>query len=241
MNLAAFAPVVSAAQISSLGFAFNSSKQALAAMDGSLGAYVRKEFASKGLYVFDKAFQTGFREVTSSLRPIKTVDDFSGFKIRTIPAPIYVDLFRAFGASPVPLEASEMYTALQTHVVDGQETSYGGIEETRVYEVQKYLSATDHIWSGYFLAANGEGWSALPPDIQDVIKRNAGKYLLRLRADMQLLNDSLVEKLKRQGLIFNAADMTSARARLGPYYGRWKNEFGGTAWSLLESYSGRLG
>src|ERR1019366_3985301 len=87
--------VVPAAAVESLGFAFSSTKQALGAMDGALGAYLRNEFAAKGIYVFEKIFDLTFAQVTSSSKPIKTADDFVGFKVRTPAAPIVIDLFKA--------------------------------------------------------------------------------------------------------------------------------------------------
>ena len=237
---AVYSAIAPVANIDSIGFAFTSTKQATAALDGPLGAYIRKELNSKGLYVFEKVFDLGFRQVTSSQKPIKTVDDFTGLKIRTPPSAVFVDLFKTLGASPTPIDIGELYVALQTHVVDAQETPLSSIETLRYYEVQKYLSVTNHIWTGNWLAANGDAWNALPPDIQAVVNRNAAKYTLLERRDMTLLNVALADKLQRQGLTFNTADVTSMRSRLGPFYAHWKAEFGSTAWGLLENAVGKL-
>src|SRR5262249_2491422 len=90
--------LVPAAAADSIGFSFPSQRQAFDALDGALGAYIRKEFADKGIYVFEKAFDVGFREVTSSTKPMKSADDFAGFKVRTPPGAVIVDLFKALGA-----------------------------------------------------------------------------------------------------------------------------------------------
>jgi tripartite ATP-independent transporter DctP family solute receptor len=235
-----FSGVVPVSALDSVGFAFTSEKQAHAALDGALGDYIRKEFAAKGLYVFEKGWTYGFRETTSSSRPIRNAADFTGFKMRVSTA-IVADLFRTLGASPVPLDAVELYTSLQTHVVDGQETPLSVIESYRLYEVQKYLSLTNHIMTAGWLVANAEAWNALPPDIQEIVKRNAAKYALMERKDLLVLNTSLGDKLTRQGFTINTADTASMRARLGPYYARQKSEFGNTAWTLLESAVGKLG
>jgi TRAP-type transport system periplasmic protein len=236
-----FSALVPLIQIDSVGFAFSSQKQPVTLLDGALGAYIRKEFAAKGMYVFEKTFDLGFRQVTSSTKPIREVGDFTGFKIRVPPAPIFVDLFKTLGASPVPIDSNELYTSLQTHLADGQEVSMVGIESFRTYEVQKYLSVTNHLWVGYYLAANAGTWAAVPPDIQAVVKRNVDKFTVAERKEIPFLNESLADKLKRQGLIFNTPDVSGMRARLGPYYARWKNELGSTAWSLLEAEVGKLG
>ena len=145
-------------------------------MDGALGAYVRRDFASKGIYVFEKTYESGFRQVTSSTKPIHRVDDFAGFKIRVLPAAIFVDLFKLLGAAPVPIDGSEMYVAMQTHIVDGQDSPLATIESFRLFEVQKYISITNHIWGGYWIAANAEAWNALPDDIRGIVSRNLLKY-----------------------------------------------------------------
>lgn len=240
-NHSLFASLVPAAQISSVGFAFTSDKVPLDALDGALGAYVRRELGAKGLHVFEKTVATGFRQVTSATKPIRTADDLANLRIRVIAAPIFVDLFKTLGASPVPLDSNELYVSLQTRLVDGQENGLPGIEGFRVYEVQRYLSLTNHIWSGEWLTANVDSWNALPSDIQTIVNRNAQKYILLERRDATELNASLLDKLHRQGLAVNTADAASMRARLAPYYARWKNEFGATAWGLLEESAGKLG
>ena len=235
-----FSPVIPIAMLDSVGFAFANEDQPLAALDGVLGDYIRREFAAKGLYLFDRCFSISFRDVTSSLRPIRTVEDFAGMKLRTPPTPIFVDLFKSFGASPVGLDVNELYTGLQTHLVDGQETPLIGIESFRFAEVQKYLSITNHGWGGISVVANMDKWNALPPDIQEVVKRNMRKYALLERRAIRAIDVSLASKLVREGLTMNKADTSGMRARLGPYYARWKNEFGPTAWGLLEQFAGRL-
>jgi tripartite ATP-independent transporter DctP family solute receptor len=237
---AQFSSIVPVAAIDSLGFAFSNGNQPLEALDGNLGAYIRREFAAKGLLCFDKVFDASFRQVTSSLRPIRAVGDFAGTKIRVPSSPIYVEMFRALGASPVALDTTELYTALQTRIVDAQETPLTVIESYRLSEVQKYLSLTSHGWGGLWLVGNLEAWNALPPDIQDIVKRNEAKYALLERRDVAAQVNSLANKLAREGFAVNQADTSGMRARLGPYYARWKNEFGSTAWGLLEAVTGKL-
>ena len=130
---------------------------------------------------------------------------------------------------------------MQTKVVDGQENPYAIIETSRLFEVQKYLSVTNHMWSGFWFLSNADFWKSLPPDIQAIIERNAAKYALSDRRDTELLNGSLADKLGRQGMAFNKADTASMRAKLGPFYAKWKGEFGTQAWTLLEASVGKLG
>ena len=234
--------VVPVAGIQAVGFAFKDSAEAFRALDGALGDYVRDEIRKQNIYVHPKMWENGMRQITSSNKPIKTAADLDGFKIRTPPGALWVDLFKSLGAAPAPLNFSEVYTALQTRVFDGQENPYAIIDVARLYEVQKYLSITNHMWSAYHFLGNADAWKALPPDVQAVVERNLAKYAILQRRDTQLRNDSLAEKLARRGLTINKADSAGLRTKLAAsgFYGRWKEKFGAQAWALLEKTSGKL-
>ena len=234
--------VVPVAAIQGVGFAFTDSAQAFHAMDGALGDYVRGKIRDAGLYVHPKMWENGMRQITSSGKPIHSAADLAGFKIRTPAGELWVDLFRSLGAAPGPLNFSEVYTALQTRVFDGQENPYAIIDVARLYEVQKYLAVTNHMWSAYHFLGNAEAWKALPPDVQAVAERNLTKYALLQRRDTQLRNDSLAEKLARRGMVLVKADTASLRAKLtsSGFYPRWREKFGAEAWGLLERTSGKL-
>ena len=237
-------PIISAVvpitEIYSVPFAFTDDAHVFGALDGPLGNYLRAQMAAKGITALPYMYALGFREITSSTHPIRVADDFAGFKIRIPPSKLYVDAFKTLGASPASIGTAEIYTALQTKVVDGQETPYAVIETLKFFDVQKYLSATNHIWSGYWVLANTDAWKALPPDIVATVLRNQKKYALQERHGVQLLNASLADKLTRRGMIFNTADVTTFKTRLQPFYTRWRDEFGPTAWGLLEEAVGKI-
>lgn len=231
------------AGMESLGFAFSDDAQAFRAMDGAFGDYVRKQINAKtelNLTIFPHEFAHGFRQITTSTKPIRNADDLVGVKLRVPVSKIWTDLFQTLGASPVALNANEIYVALQTHVADGQENPLVVIEIFRMYEVQKYLSLSSHMWAGYNLVSNTAFWKSLPSDVQDVVQRNLAKYSVLQRRDTMNLNSSLADKLSRQGLQISMPDRESFKRKLGPYYARWKAEFGQTAWSLLEEYTGKI-
>jgi tripartite ATP-independent transporter DctP family solute receptor len=234
--------VVPVAAIQSIGFAFHDSTDAFAAFDGPLGDYVRSAITAQGLYVHPKMWDNGMRQVTTSSKPIASADDLTGLRIRTPSGALWVDLFRSLGASPTAINFSEVYTALQTHIVDAQENPYAVIDTSRLYEVQKYLSITNHMWSAYHLLGNRDAWNALPPDIQATAERNLTKYALLARHDTALRNASLGDQLGRRGMIVNRAQTAGFRAKLSAsgFYTRWKATFGPQAWSLLEAHSGKL-
>jgi tripartite ATP-independent transporter DctP family solute receptor len=235
------ASVVPVAAIQSVGFAFKDSADAFAAFDGPLGAYVRSEIEAKDIHAFDKIWENGLRQITSSTHPIKNAADLSNFKIRTPAAKISLDLFKALGASPTPINFSEVYTALQTHVVDGQENPFTNIMTARFYEVQKYLSLSSHMWGGYWLISNGDAWKALPPDVQAIVTKHATAAALKQRAAVVADNAKLQTTLKEKGMALNEVDRAGMRAKLGDFYKTWKGELGDKAWGLLEAHVGKLG
>jgi TRAP-type transport system periplasmic protein len=235
--------VVPVAAIQSVGFAFNDSAHAFRAFDGKLGAFVRGEIGAKGLHAFDKIWENGMRQITTAVKPVRNAADINGMKIRTPNSRMALDLFKSLGAAPTPMNFSELYTALQTRVVDGQENPLANIEFARFFEVQKNLSLSSHMWGGYWLLAESEWFNKLPGDIQGVVTRNASRITDRQRSDVMKLNDSLIGKLQSQGMTVNRlteADRASMKAKLADYYRRWKGEFGTTAWDLLEGYTGKL-
>ena len=237
-----YASIAPLAGIEGIGFAFKSQAQALAAFDGPLGAAVRAQMDAKGPYVtFERPWVNGFRQITTSTKPIRTVADLDGLKIRTPPTKIWVDMFRELGAAPTPIAASEMYTALQTHVVDAQENPFTILETYHLYEVQKYVSVTNHMWSNFWVVANADAFKSLPPDLQTILRNAINEHALTNRREMELSNASLEEKMSRvYRMQINTVDTTPFRAKLKPFYAREKADFGDTAWSLLEKAAGVL-
>lgn len=236
--------VAPVANIEAVGFAFKTQEQALRAFDGPLGRYVRNDIETKaGLHVFDRAWVNGFRQITTSTKPIRVDGDLSGLKIRTPATPIWVDMFKTLGASPTPINANEMYTALQTHVVDAQENPFVIMLTYRLYEVQKYISVTNHMWSNFWVVANGDYWKSLPPNLQQILAQTIDKYALSDRRETEILNNSLADKLSRMGMQINRPDTEPFKAKLssGGFYARWRETFGPAAWALLEQSVGKLG
>lgn len=234
------ASIVPAAAVEGMPLAFPSEAIAYKALDGSLGAYIRQAMLEQNLYLMPRIWSQGFSQITASPHPIRTIDDMKNFKIRVAASKMLVDAFASLGASPVTMNFSEAYTALQSHIVDGQETPTSIILLNKIYEVQKYLSITNHKWAGFWMAANGDAWKNLPPDIRAVVERNEMKYAALQRRDVTLLNESARDKLQRLGLQVNVADTKEFRPKLTGFYGRMKTDFGDKAWTLLESYVGKL-
>ena len=231
--------IVPAAQITDVAYAFRDARQAFSAVDGDLGEYVRKEIAAKGMYAIPHPFDNGFRQITAN-KPVRNASELEGLKIRVPASPASVDLFKTLGAAPAAMNVSELYTSLQTHVVDAQENALINIEQSRVFEVQKSLNFSNHSWTCWWFLVNQDAWNALGPEIQGVVTRNVAKYADLQRRDFASLTASLTDKLHRQGLAVYSCDTASFKARLAPYYSKWKTLYGDKAWGLLEKYSGRL-
>lgn len=234
--------LVPPAAINGIGFAFKDYDSVWAAMDGKLGAYIRSAISKHGLVAFDKIWDNGFREITTSTHPIRTPKDLKGFKIRVPVSPLWTSMFEALQSSPTSINFAEVYSALQTQVVDGQENPLAIIETAKLYEVQKYCSVTNHMWDGFWFLANKPAWEGLPDDVRGVITKNFNQAGLEERDDVAKLNASLRGKLEEQGLTFNEPDTQPFRDKLrqSGFYAQWKKKFGDEAWGLLEEYSGSL-
>ena len=237
------ATLVPSAAIANIGFAFKDAQTAWDALDGAVGDPVRADIVKAGLHPMHRVWDEGFRQTTSSTKQIKTPEDLAGFKIRVPPSPISVDLFRNLGASPVTLNIAELYTALQTHVVDGQENPLGNIYTQKFYQVQKYCSMTNHMWVGYWVLMNGTFWNGLDADDQKIIEDAFNAQALVQRKANQELDASLEAKLKAEGMEFYQPDRAAFRAALAKstFYKDWKAKFGPELWSALEKVTGPLG
>lgn len=236
------ATVIPVAAINAVGFAFADYDQVWKAMDGSLGAHVREAIGKANLYAFGRMWDNGYRQVTTSSRPIESAKDLDGTKIRVPVSPLSVSMFKALDAAPASLQFSEVYSSLQTRIVDAQENPLPIIQQAKLYEVQKYASLTNHIWDGYWFIANGRAFRRLPPDLQKIWEDNFNESALAQRDDLRKMNQSIQADLESKGLKFNraSADSFQAKLREAGFYAEWKKKFGDEPWALLEKYTGKL-
>ncbi|HLJ23456.1 MAG TPA: TRAP transporter substrate-binding protein [Candidatus Acidoferrales bacterium] len=242
LNGGSIGNLVPASNVQGVLFAFRTPAQVFAALDGDLGDYLREEMKAKGIYAVPKGcFDNGMHEITCATRPIKTVDDLQGLKIRTPDAPIYTEAWKAMGAAPVVANFNKLYETLKSGTAEAQTNPLAVAEFLKLYEVQKYVSMTNHGWSGFNLLANWKLWQRFPSDVQAIIERNAAKFVRQQREELSALNTEFRGKLATQGMTFNDADTSSFRPRLASYYAHWKETVGERAWSLLEAHVGKLG
>jgi TRAP-type transport system periplasmic protein len=234
--------LVPAASINGMGFAFPDYDTVWKAMDGDLGAHIRAQIAKANLIAIDKIWDNGFRQTTTSTRPVQTPDDFRGMKLRVPVSPLWTSMFKALDASPASINFNEVYSALQTKIVDGQENPLAIISTAKLYEVQKYCSLTNHMWDGFWFLANRRAWEALPDDVRGIVAKHINAAGLKERDDVAKLNATLQQDLAAKGLVFNRPDPAPFRDKLraAGFYTEWKGKYGDEAWSLLEKSVGKL-
>jgi tripartite ATP-independent transporter DctP family solute receptor len=234
--------LVPAASINGVGFAWSGYDKVWAAMDGELGAYVRAQIAKANLHAFETIWDNGFRQITTSTKPIAKPEDLVGFKIRVPASPMWTSMFKAFESAPLTINFSEVYSALQTKIAEGQENPLTLINIAKLYEVQKFLARTNHMWDGFWILANGKLWASLPADVKAAMTKHLNAAGLAQRDDLAKLNASVEADLKAKGLAFNEVDHSLFRAKLGAagFYKEWKGKYGDDAWAILEKYAGKI-
>ena len=231
--------VVPVAEVQQVPFSFRSAAHAHQAMDGPLGAFLRDEMAAKGIVGFQVgAFDNGMRQIAGPKRPITVPEDLVGIRMRVPAGQMVADAFRTLGAEPVTVNSDAIYEALKTAKVDAQENPLALIDLFKIYEVVKYVSMTNHMWSGFNLLANLAAWKPLPGDIKSVIERNVTRYVRLQRIDQEAMNTNVRASLVKRGLVFNEVDAAPFRRKLAGFYATWKERLGARCWSLLAAETG---
>jgi len=176
---------------------------------------------AKGLKVLG-VWENGFRQITNNKHPIKTPADLKGIKLRTPKGEWRVKMFKAYGANPSPMALSEVFTALQTGVMDGQENPLVQIYSQKFQEVQKYLSLSDHVYTPAYVTVGTKRWNSLPADVRKVLEETAKEVQGYVYAQAKKFDDELVGKIKAAGVKVNEVDKASFVKASKPIY----DEFG---------------
>jgi len=233
---------VATAAIHGLGFAFPGYEAVWKALDGKLGLYLRREIERFGLVVMEKIWDNGFRQITTSSRPIHSPKDLHDLTIRVPTSALWISLFQSLGAAPGGIDFFDVYPALQAKIFEAQENPLAIISTAKLYEVQTYCSLTNHMWDGWWMLMNRQAWERLPHSIQEIVSRNLNAAALAQRRDVAELNAGLKDHLMARGLVFNEVDPAPFREKLrqSGFYVQWRSKFGEEAWSLLEEVTGKL-
>lgn len=187
----------------SLPFVFANRGQAFKVMDGKVGELLDKKLADKG-YTSLGYMELGSRNVTNNVRPLKTLEDFKGLKIRLQPNETHIATFRAIGANPVSMGIKEVYSALQQGVLDGEENPYSIILTRRFDEVQKYLSDSGHFFDFIIVAANKKKFDGFKPEIKNAVRAAMAKAVAWQRKTAADEDLAARDKLIKQGMQFDA-------------------------------------
>ena len=185
-----------------LPFLFANEKEADAVLDGPAGAYFTKKLDEAGL-VNLAYWENGFRNLTNSRRPVAKVEDFDGVKVRVMQNNIFLDTFKTLGTNAVPMAFGEVFTALETKTIDGQENPFVTIETSKFYEVQRYLSVTRHAYTPFLVLYSKKLWEQLNPQEQAVLREAAMEGQKVERAANRTLNERALANLKARGMQVN--------------------------------------
>lgn len=208
-----------------LPFLFDSTEKVAKVVDGPIGEELAKDLPAKGIRVL-AYWENGLRQTTNNKKPIEKPEDLKGMKIRTPEDKMTVSIYKALGASPAPLAYSELYMALSQGVFDGQENPVTNIHASKLYEVQKYLSITNHKYEGKPFLISEKTWKTLPQDVQKVIQDGAKKYAIENRAMFKESDSKLLEDLKAKGMKVNTPDLEPFRKACESVYAEWESVFG---------------
>jgi TRAP-type transport system periplasmic protein len=182
-----------------LPFMFTSYREVDAVMDGPVGTRLLDMLTDKGLIGLGY-WDHGFRNITNARRPINRMEDISGLKVRVIQIPIFIDTFSALGANPVPLPFPELYTALETGTVDGQENPFASIETSKFYEVQKYAATTGHVYNPLVAIFSKKIWDKLTEDERRIVQEAATEAGLYERKVSREANEKSMQTLRGEGM-----------------------------------------
>jgi tripartite ATP-independent transporter DctP family solute receptor len=198
-------------------FLFNDGKEADAILDGPFGKKLTDLLPAKGLVQL-AFWELGFRQMTNSKHLINKVEDIAGLKIRVIQSPIYIDTFNTLGANAVPMPFTELYTAMEQKVIDGEENPFSVIESSKFYEVQKFLTITNHIYNPQSLLASKKTWDKLTKDEQNILMSTAIEAQKFERQHARDLAETSLTNLKKtmQVSVLPAEEVAKIRAKIKP-------------------------
>lgn len=202
VSTATLVGIVSDFGVFDLPFVFGTEHEADTILDGPFGRALSARLQEKGL-VGLVYWENGFRHLTNSKRPVARMEDMQGIKLRVMQNPVYIDMFKGFGANAVPLAFSELFTALETGTVDGQENPVNTIQSGKFYEVQKYLSLTKHVYSPWIVLASKKWWDKLSADEKKVVEESARAARDFERKDSRESAGKALEFLKSKGMQVN--------------------------------------
>ncbi len=223
-------------------FLFNNEKEADAILDGPIGQKVMDKLQEKGL-VGLVYWENGFRNLTNSRQPVARLEDFSGIKLRVMQNPVFIDTFRTLGADAVPMAFSELFTALETKAVDGQENPFNTILSSKFYEVQRHLAVTNHVYSPWIMLVSKRYWDRLSADEKKVLMDAAIKSREFERQDTRAEAAKALADLRAKGMQvteFTPAETNRMREKLGAINKTIAQNVGEDLWNEVQAELAKL-
>jgi tripartite ATP-independent transporter DctP family solute receptor len=221
VQLAAVSPVISALEpkisVLDLPFLFKDATHIDKVITGKIGEEILKDLPSKGLRCLGYV-ENGFRVLSNNKRPVNSLSDLQGLKIRVPEAPVSIAIFDALGANPTPIAFNELYGALQQGVVDGQENGYNTITLNKLNEVQKYVAETNHMWSANALLVSEKWWKTLPADIQNLIKEVGAEFCTTQRKLYRDMTEQSKQTAIASGVTVTTPELDEFREATRPVY-----------------------
>ena len=218
-------------------FLFANPKQADAMVDGPLGKALATKLPEKGVVVLG-FFDLGFRNVTNSKRPIMKGSDLEGLKLRVIPNPVFLETFKTFNANPLPMPFAELYGALESKAVDGQENPFAVIASSKFYEVQKYVSGTNHVYATNPIQISKRFWDRLSAAEQKIIQEAATEAQNWQRVVSREVSSKALGELTAKGMVYNdvpPAELAKMRAAVRPVYEKFSGAYDPAIVNLFKS------
>ena len=228
VSSAPLVPILKEFAIFDLPFLFGNEREVDAVLDGPVGRSLLDKLETKGL-VGLCYWETGFRNVTNSKRPIAKAGDLEGLKLRVMQNPVYIESFNALGANAVPMPFTELYTALEAKAIDAQENPYGIIYANKMHEVQKYMSATKHAYSPFVVMVSAKTWAQIGADDRKVMQDACAESRDYQRKLNREANAKIVEQIKASGVQFNeldAVEVDKLRVKLQPVVDKYSQQIG---------------
>ncbi|SOE49769.1 TRAP-type transport system, periplasmic component, predicted N-acetylneuraminate-binding protein [plant metagenome] len=218
-------------------FLFNTAEEADVVLDGPVGEKIKAKLEAKGM-VGLVYWENGFRNLTNSKRPVEKLEDLGGVKLRVMQNNVFIDSFKTLGANAVPLPFSELFTALETRAVDGQENPFNTVLSSKFYEVQKYLTVSNHVYSPWIVTVSKKWWDTLSPAEQKVLKDAAIKSRDAERQDTRQEAVKALADLKAKGMQVNTlqpAEVDRMRERLASVNAGIAKSVGQETWNEVEA------
>ena len=234
MSSTTLAGTVPLLQVGDLPFIFRDFKHVDRVLDGPIGEEFVKQFAGKGFKPI-AWWEIGFRHLTNSKRPVRVPDDVRGLKLRTLTNPIHQRAWQLLGAQVTPMDFQEVYSALQQGVVDGQDNPLNIIGTSRLYEVQKYVSLTSHVFSASPFLASDSILGKLSPEEQKIVMEAAKLSAVRERQAARGLDDEWLKTVESKGMqVERSPDRDQFAAKMKPVWDEYASKYGPPGAKLLE-------